>query len=163
MLSQKYIKSLLRYDPVTGYLYWLTTRTNSIKKGKRAGSLHPTGYIRIEVDKKKYAAHRLIWLIQYGKFPLHQIDHINGIRHDNCLKNLRTVTRQENFKNQRIAKNNKSGLIGVYWNKNIKKWHARIGVNKTKIHLGYFDDWFDAVCARKSADIIYKFHKNHGR
>lgn len=122
------------------------------------------GYRVGRVDGKVVKQHRYIWEKANGPIPAGmQIDHINGKRDDNRLSNLRVVTHQENTQNAKRRKDNASGVNGVYWNKQGGKWHSRIQVDGGKIHLGYFDDWFEAVCARLSANNTYGFHLNHGR
>jgi len=100
-------------------------------------------------------------MLIYGHEPK-EIDHINSDGLDNRLINLRNVDHLENGKNQKMKSNNISGVTGVSWNKKRSKWHANIGIKKRKIHIGYFFDKFEAVCARKAAEIKYGFHENHG-
>lgn len=99
------------------------------------------GYIQLGYKKKMYKAHRVIWAIVNGEFPKGYIDHINGNRTDNRIKNLRVVTHQQNIHNQqKINKKNKSGYTGVCWNKKSAKWQSCISVNRKTIYLGVFED-----------------------
>ena len=98
----------------------------------------------------------------HGHFPEDQMDHINHVRDDNRLINLRACTRIENLRNQTIYKNNSSGRTGISWHKRECKWHARIRVNKKIVHLGSFKDMGDAVKSREEAEELYRFHENHG-
>tara|TARA_R110000765_G_scaffold45787_1_gene94617 strand:+ start:52 stop:537 length:486 start_codon:yes stop_codon:yes gene_type:complete len=82
------------------------------------------------------------------------IDHIDGDRLNNRRSNLRICTRQQNGMNLKISKKNKSGVKGVSWHKDLNKWHAQIQCNK-KIHLGYFDDFYEAVRVRQEAEEKY--------
>jgi hypothetical protein len=129
-------------------------------------TIDPDGYKKASVLGCMYPAHRVIWLMIHGRFPLDMIDHINGNPGDNRLENLREVDRWENAKNQKLAKNNASGVIGVeYWHsaKRSKQWVARISVQGKRIFLGYFGTFEEAVAARKAAEIEHGYHKNHGR
>lgn len=92
-----------------------------------------------------------------------QIDHINGIRSDNRICNLRLVDCKENAKNQRKNKRNKNAFGGVFFNKQKKKYVSRIKVNGKSIFLGYFNLIDDAIAARKEANKKYGFHENHGK
>lgn len=84
------------------------------------------------------------------------VDHINGNKLDNRKCNLRICSCTENIRHKvNIGKNNKSGKCGVNFEKRCNKWHARIGVNKSSIHLGRFDKLEDAIEARKEAEIEY--------
>jgi hypothetical protein len=138
MITQTELKEILNYDPDTGIFTWI----NPVKKTMIncvAGSLTVQGYKVITIKRKNYAAHRLAWLYMNGKFPNKFIDHINTIKSDNKLSNLRDVSRIENGQNQiKAHKNNKSGLLGVTWYANTSSWVAKIKNNNKLIHLGYF-------------------------
>jgi len=140
MLTQERLKELLHYDPDTGIFINLTQRKGSSKKGTAAGSKHSSGYIHITIDSKKYRAHRLAWLYVHGNFPEKSLDHVNEIKDDNRLVNLRLATKQENGHNMsRPHIDNPSGYLGVSWHKQRKKWIARINSNGTRKHLGLFN------------------------
>lgn len=83
------------------------------------------------------------------------VDHINHRRNDNRKCNLRAVTPSQNNMNMGLRSDNNSGVTGVHWDKNTNKWMSRIGINKKRIHLGYFDSFEDAVKARKNAEEKY--------
>ena len=83
------------------------------------------------------------------------VDHINHNRADNRKVNLRKATQSQNMRNVRVKSNNTSGFVGVCWNKNKRKWFARITVDKCEKCLGYFDNIKDAVIARKIAEEKY--------
>lgn len=120
------------------------------------------GYRRTRLGGKTYYSHRIVWLIKFGTLPI-QVDHINGDRRDNRISNLRNVTPDENNKNLSLRKANKSGVVGVSWNKKSQKWRAQIKVNGETIHIGFFEDINLAAKARRDAEAKYKFHPNHGR
>jgi len=161
-LTQERLKELLDYDPETGVFTWLESR-GSVTAGAVAGSRRKDGYRKIKINQKFYLEHRLAWLYVHGKFPLDQIDHINGVKDDNRLDNFREVDHRENQRNTKRHFDNASGVTGVCWNKAAGKWHSRI-TSATKLeNLGYFDNFFEACCARKSAEKRYGFHPNHGR
>ncbi len=166
-LTQQKLKELLHYNERTGIFTWENPRARRLKVGDLAGNLDKAGYrsISITVDgrKKLYYSHRLAWLYEYGVWPKGQIDHINHNRSDNRLCNLREADNTTNHKNRTINKNNTSGITGVYWNKNHKKWRAKIIVSGKNIHLGLFTDKNEAICARLHANRLYKFHANHGK
>lgn len=134
------IKKVLKYE--NGKLFWTHFHTVR-RKGKRAGTIH-NGYRRIHFDKTIIMEHRIVWAIFNDCWPKGDLDHINGIRDDNRIENLREVTRSQNCQN---TKRHRKGLpIGVGWSKAQKKWRARVPKNylgfKSKIlqkHIGYFD------------------------
>lgn len=160
-MTIKELKKELDYDFKSGVFTWKNDKTTRVKAGDIAGTLK-NGYIRIRVGKKAYYAHRLAWLYVYGYVPKEHIDHINHNRADNRIKNLRVVSNNENHKNMKQYKNNSSGYVGVYWIKSAKRWRARINVDGNYINLGNFASFSDAVDARKNAEVLYGFHKNHG-
>lgn len=82
-----------------------------------------------------------------------QIDHIDGIRHNNKKNNLRLATSQQNAFNAGLKQDNKSGYKGVSWNKNRNKWVSTITKNGKTIYLGLFKDINDAINVRKEAEI----------
>lgn len=114
------------------------------------------------VRRKRYKAHRLIYLLQTSAWPPDEIDHLNGDGTDNRWENLRAATPEENRQNLRKYSSNRSGHTGVCWHKHCGKWAARIMVHRRNIHLGYFTSKEDAVAARKKAEVEHGFHPNHG-
>ncbi len=150
------LKNRFEYNQDTGKFI-------DIESNKESGWITDNGYRIIGFKGTKYRAHRLAWLIIYGEFPENDIDHINGNRDDNRISNLRSVTRSENLKNQKIRSDNSSGVIGVSWGRSNSKWHVRIKSDVKYLYLGSFFDFFEACCVRKSAEVFYGFHVNHGR
>jgi hypothetical protein len=155
-------KELFRYEE--GNLY-RKKPTSRMKEGDLVGCVNKhTGYVRASVKNKLYSVHRIIWEMHNGEIPEGlQVDHINGVKSDNRIENLRIVTPTGNMQNRKMPITNTSGVAGVYWDKTASKWRARIVVHNKQIYLGYFEDWFEAVCAKKSAENKYGFHANHGR
>jgi len=161
-LTTERANELLAYDPATGELYWKVDRAWNAREGEIAGSVSKNlGYVFIYIDRENYLAHRVIWLMVTGDWP-EQIDHVNHVRADNSWINLRETTQEENTKNQKRRLTNISGCTGVYFDKSRGKWSARISDNKSQIFLGRFNTLEDAIAARKSAEIVYGYHENHG-
>lgn len=115
----------------------ITTHYNSVA-GDIAGSKTKTGYKIVSVKGKQYYIHRLVWIYHNGDIPKGiEIDHINGVRDDNRIENLRLVTHQEN-------QFNLSKVKGYYKDSRRNKWYAKICINKKSKWLGYFDNMKDA-------------------
>lgn len=153
MVTQSRLKELLHYDMNTGALTWVADQRGHIRAGANAGSRRPNGYLSIKIRQRAYYAHRLAWLYVHGVWPKHQIDHINGVRDDNRLVNLREATIIENRQNITLRKCNTSGFVGVSWCAKTKKWYARIGVRHRTICLGYYESpesAHAAYCAAKA-------------
>ena len=83
------------------------TRGSSIA-GSVAGCMNNWGYLQVCTKGKTYKAHRLVWLIEKGVWP-EELDHINGVRTDNRIENLREVSRKENLRNQKTRCTSSSG------------------------------------------------------
>lgn len=139
ILTQDRLKELLHYDPATGVFTWLKpcSRFSQVTPGDPAGCVHARGYIHIKVDGVAYKAHRLAWLYTHGRWPEPTIDHINRIKTDNRIANLREVDQLGNMQNKGQYRNNTSGYIGVSKHSS-GKWAAQIQVNRKNRHLGLF-------------------------
>ncbi len=166
-LTQQRALDLFHYDPNTGIVTARIGRVG-VRKGAIMGNTFRVRqsnlkYINIGIDNKEYRIHRVIWLMTTGMWPKHQIDHINGIGTDNRWDNLRDVSGSENKRNTPLYRNNKSGICGVLWRKVERRWLATVRNNNKTIHLYYGDDFFEACCRRKSAELKYGYHENHGR
>lgn len=140
MLTQQRLKEVLQYNHESGLFQWRSPASRRMKVGDKAGVIHSSGYVRIKVDGKSYLGHRLAWLYMNGSMPERQIDHINGIRSDNRMENLRVASHSENMCNKRQPQcNNKAGFLGVSLHKPTGKYIAQIGINGRYRNLGYFD------------------------
>ena len=127
------------FDYKDGHLIY-KIKTSNMHIGDVAGTINKLGYRRIEINSKAYGAHRLIWIMHNGDIETGlQIDHINQIKTDNRIENLRLATHSQNQSNRPKQKDNKSGFKGVSWKRQHKKWVAQINHNNKKIHIGYFD------------------------
>lgn len=175
------LRRVLRYEPETGKLTWRHRTPEMFSDGKYSrerrcstfNALHAdceaftsddgNGYLQGTLFFVGYRAHRVVWALHYGYWPIEQIDHINGIRSDNRLINLRSVSSPENNRNQKLLSTNSSGTTGVSFDKRSGKWEAYIGVNGKRRLLGYFAAIAEAKTARKNAEVQFGYHANHGR
>lgn len=121
------------------------------------------GYLCGAIGGRQYLAHRVAWATYYGEWPDGQMDHINGIRNDNRIANLRVVTAFENQKNRGIPNGSKSGVLGVSWRARSKSWQVYICVDGRRIYVGSYQTIPEAAAAREAADRKYGFHPNHGK
>ena len=159
MITYQVASEYFSYNPNTGVITNKVDRHYQSKAGEPVGAKETTGYIRARFKGTTYHLHRLAWLLHYGHWPSGQIDHINGIRDDNRIHNLRDIPQAENKKNLRLRKDNLSGIPGVSWCKRDQGWITTIG----KQNLGFKKDFFEACCSRKSAELTHNYHENHGR
>lgn len=129
-LTRAYLKSVLNYNADTGvFIRAVASKGLNNKVGDRAGWTKANGYTEIMVGGKTYKAHRLAWLYVYGSFPDGLIDHINGVRDDNRIANLRVATVADNQKNRKKNENNTSGLKGVHFRPDRNTYIARAMLN----------------------------------
>ena len=175
-LTAEIVREVINYDPSTGQMTWKERsrkwfgceremkRWNSAYANKPAiSSNHGDGYKSGPLFSVTYKAHQIAWLHYHGLWPQKQFDHINGVRSDNRIANLRHVTQLQNGRNQKRHRTNSSGVTGVRWDKQNSKWQASIRVNDKLLHLGFFADKELAIATRKAAERKHGFHPNHGR
>lgn len=168
-LTQEECLKLWHYKD--GVLYWNDPSCHKNKNG--ITTKHNLGYIAVRYKNTSLLAHRIIYILHYGAIPINtEVDHINHIKNDNRIENLRIISRNDNMKNLPRYKTNTTGFNGVYVQKdkytrknkiyNYQSFRAFIIVDNKKIHLGRFKTLEEAIEARKQANIKYGFHENHG-
>jgi hypothetical protein len=158
MITQDELIELFEYRD--GEL-WRREQPNNVDMSKPAGSINNTGYRRIWTKGKLHQAHRLIFLYHHGYLPKF-IDHIDRVKLNNNIDNLRDSNDQNNHNVDR-RKDNSSGYKGVNLRKCDKKWCARIQINGKRIFLGYFvcpKEAHAAYC--KAADELHGEFANYG-
>ena len=154
LITQDQLKSLLTYDPATGEFRWAAKRSRCTI-GAVAGTQTYHGYTTIKLNAVTYRAHRLAWLYQYGVWPDGELDHINRVRSDNRIANLRETTRFLNCQNRVKSDTAHSKHIGVSRAAGKKGWRAYIDVNGTRKYLGQYVEETDALAARKNAERLF--------
>ena len=141
------LRKMLRYDPETGHLFWEnrtfgmfsdgghTKEHTCAKWNSRYGetqaftAIDRRGYHKGAIFNHTYRAHRVIWAVFHGEWPADHIDHINGIRTDNRIANLRCATNSQNCQNRGMQSNNKTGYKGVFYDTRRKKYIASLVVS----------------------------------
>lgn len=156
MLTHRFLLDNFHYDPETGIWTRLNTLSSRAKRGI-IGSPQNMGYLKVTIFGKSYLLHRLAWFYIYGLWPLLGIDHINGIKTDNRLCNLREASQAQNMANRGAQVNSKSRHKGVWWDSTNKKWKSQITVNRQCLNVGTFDTLEEAIDAQRLAAI-----KHHG-
>ena len=158
---------------------WAGSATDLAKYYPPSDSNGVDGYIRISRNNIVQYMHRFIWKELVGPIPAgYQIDHINGIRTDNRLENLRCIPQAENKRNVKTRVDNSSGVQGVTrWsttrrgNQKVEMWRA-VAINqqgkqviKTFSIRKYGEKQaFELACeARKQMEKDFGYHPNHGR
>lgn len=162
MITQEQVRHIFKYDADTGHLFYSRPGFR-VRVGMRAGWLDNGGYRRIKINKRSYLEHVVVWVYVNGEYHSGEIDHINHVRDDNRIENLRVVTKTQNGRNQKISKRSTSGFCGVYWCKRRKLWLSQIRVDGKLKSLGYFENKENAISARVEANKKYGFHEFHGK
>lgn len=156
-----WVKENLRYDPETGFLWW--TKQN-VGSGPRRDLNRPAGnnsggYLSVPIRFPDYRVtlylHRVAWFLYHGVWPKDQIDHINNVRNDNRIVNLREATCAENQSNRKICGGGTSRHKGVSLFERGCKWRAQISVNSKTIHLGLYNNEEEAALAYNKAALEY--------
>lgn len=173
--SQERLKSLLDYNPRTGGLIWKSRPREMFNSDRAANTwnsryagqpaftaIDAKGYMVGSIDDTLYRASRIIFKWWHGTDAL-QVDHEDGNRQNNRIRNLRNVTSRQNQLNMKRPSNNTSGVMGVCWNSEKNAWDARVKVHGKMIFLGRSKSLEEATSLRKQAEKKYGFHKNHGR
>lgn len=153
-LTPEKLRSLLRYEPETGRLFWKDRPDDPAWTGRLAGkeaftSVNTTGRLTTTIYRRTYKAHRVAWAIHYGVWP-RMIDHINGDPKDNRIANLREATPRQNQYNR----GGQSGFKGVCWHKRAQRWQAQIATPDGRKFLGMFDTEAEAAAAYDRAALL---------
>ena len=149
MITAEELREQLNYDPETGVFTRRVRSSTRIRIGDVAGWSDKQGYVRIRVLTRIRAAHRLAWLHVHGVWPPNEIDHINGMRGDNRISNLREATHAENCRNRKKPRTGRCALKGVYMKRG--RFCAKIKMNGKQTHIGYYDTEKDAHDAYMAA------------
>ena len=143
-LTAEEVRAAVSYDAETGLFTWkrrplMSASWNGRFPGKRAGTTDSADHVWVAISGRRYAAHRLAWVIMTGQWPVDIIDHRNLIKSDNSWDNLRPSDFCQNLSNKPAPKVNTSGYKGVTFCKITGRWMAQIGVRNKHIYLGRCD------------------------
>lgn len=148
-----YIRQELSYCPESGLIKWNHQPLKGRRRGKYCGQIRNDGYVKfsLKVNGKEHSfvAHRVAWFLYYGDWPDKEIDHINQVKSDNRLSNLRLATRSQNMCHTNTRSNNKSGFKGISFKKDCNKWESKIMLDGKYYYLGLFktpEDAHEAYC-----------------
>ena len=166
-LDHATLTRMLDYDPDSGVFRWRECGAKWKNPGDVAGCFS-RGYWIIGINRTRYFAHRLAWFYVNGRWPVHELDHINLDRSDNRITNLREATHSLNMRNVKIRKHNSTGFKGVILLRPTElnrmkrdRYVARIIVDGKMIYLGNFDTPEQAHAAYAEASL--KYHGKFGR
>lgn len=130
-LAAERLRAVLIYNPGSGAFTAID--------GSPVGWIDPDGYLRIAIDGRPYAAHRLAWLYVHGVFPAGILDHADCRRTNNAIANLRLCSKEQNARNRKAKRRNGSGFKGVTLHRQLGKFQAQIKVQGKNIYLGVYD------------------------
>lgn len=148
---------------IDGKLFWkINTNKSKDLIGQEAGCKSSGSYGLVNLDKVSYCIHKVVFCMHHGFIPV-VIDHVNGNSKDHRIENLRAADHTTNNCNKAFQKNNTSGVKGLTWSKQAKKWQARITFKKKHHHLGYFECKDDAAeFLTLARETLHGDFANHG-
>jgi len=156
--TQERVKAALSYNSETGLFRWIEPRRGRVFMSVAGHIDSSTGYRRVVLDDRSYYAAKLAWLYSFGEYPECVVDHINRVKDDDRLINLRLATQSQNMANSVMFTHNTSGTKGVYFYesravKGWAPWWAYINKEGKRISLGYFNSKKVAAMARQEAEL----------
>lgn len=149
ILTAARLREIVRYDPETGFLWWIEPKQGRSFK-KPAGQYSGKKYPQIIIEGQYHYIHVLAWVWMTGEWPVNEVDHRYGDKHDNRWSKLRAATSAQQKMNSGPYQNNTSGHPGVCWDKNRNKWLVRVGTK----YIGRFDAFDEAVKVREEASEV---------
>ena len=137
------LREYLDYDPETGVLTWKKSPGPRAKKGAPSCSgLGGDGYKQLQFRWTKFKAHRVAFALYHGRWPTPYCDHIDCDKTNNRANNLRECSPSENQHNQRIRRDNTTGIKGVI--RHGTGYEARVRISGTQ-YAKYFRRLEDAA------------------
>ncbi|MEZ9229987.1 HNH endonuclease [Vibrio amylolyticus] len=150
-MNYEELAGLLNYDPKDGTLHWNSNPSPYLNYiGKEAGAKH--GKWQVKYKGKRHQASILAWVITHGEMPSKRVQHLDNNPLNIKLENLALATHREYTRKQCLKRNNRSGVKGVCWDKSRNKWLVTIKKDYKPIFIGRYDDFSEAVAARKAAE-----------
>lgn len=147
-MNQEEIKKEYKYHR-SGKL--IRRKDNTVVEGCDNGS----GYIVVQIRRKKYYLHRLIFCLHFGFYPK-SVDHKNQKRSDNRISNLRAAKHHENLMNIGISKRNTTGHKGIYFDKRDRAWYSQVMICGKTINTAWSRS--KAVVIKKHRQALRELH-----
>lgn len=139
LITHERLLELIEYNPDSGEILSKVDRGSRCKKGKILGTKNTTGHIVLQLDKRMYLAHRLVWFYCFKEWPVNIIDHIDRNSSNNKLDNLREATKATNNYNSKLYSTNTTGIKGAFFDSRRNLYYSQIVANGKKTWLGYFN------------------------
>ena len=138
LITQEFVREKFHYDPDTGRITHINDKIQRKHRGQEAGYINDQGYRMIILKNWRYRAHWIAWMYMYGEWPAGRLDHVNRIRDDNRISNLRVANTSQNNANRAVRAGTETGLKGIRRMRD--GWQARIDYEGRHFHLGTFND-----------------------
>lgn len=153
MLEQiELMRERLNYDPETGVLTYSSKAKGNKRAGDKVGCIDGHGYIKVMFQGRMYYAHRMVWMMINGRAPAGVIDHINGIKTDNRIANLRESSISQNGANSDLAL--RGGELRGTTKLKSGRFQSQIKREGKAYYLGSYSTREDARTAYEFASIL---------
>jgi len=141
-----------------GKLYWKVSPVHNATVGSEAGT-YRKGYRSVKIKGTQFYTHRVVWYLRYSEWPSDQIDHINGVKDDNRVENLRVVSPGLNQRSYCKPRGGYSKYRGVSYHKSMSKWIAQVRYEGKLLYLGAYDSDKKAALRYNEAALELGFNK----
>jgi hypothetical protein len=153
---------LFCFDSENGKLFRIREPSGKLCNPEREIIKVRNGYLNVAITdsvgkQKTFQVHHICYYMHYGIEPLQIVDHIDQDRLNNRPDNFQLVSATVNQRNRGINSNNTSGITGIYWHKQYKKWQAYIKINSKMKHIGSFNSLEEASTARENWIATFNF------
>jgi len=155
-LTKERVLELFDVDIASG-IFRRKTNISQTRVGDIAGWTSK-GYRILTIDGRRYRAHKVIWFLATGEWPVGELDHKDRVRNNNGFSNLRKATPSQNKRNMGLRSINTSGYKGV--SRHCQgRWMAMISNQGKQTYIGLFDTAEEAAIAynRRALELSGEF------
>lgn len=156
-------RPLAHFDSAETHVAWNATWPGTPAFASVTSKGYLVGSITVNSKVHQLKGHRVVWALTFGAWPRYWLDHINGVRSDNRIANLREATPAQNVRNCALDHRNTTGCAGVSFNKRRNTYEARLQSNGVRVYLGEYRELEAAVAARRTAERQAGLNGSYGR
>jgi hypothetical protein len=148
------VRDYFTFDADSGVLTRIRSdQSDKFQPRPLGGNVGDGQYVTVMFKGRVLQGHRVAWFLHYGTDADGFIDHINGVRTDNRIINLRSVTHQQNCLNSRPKTAGR--LKGAQFSTARGVYQSSIRVGARRVFLGNFSTEVEAHEAYVAAAVKY--------